>query len=395
MNRSTHKNQPKRNLKPRNQPKKGKNKKQQPKSPFSSTLVVQPMNRARPKRQPVSSFTLSKCALAYARALVDPFHPSVRQACLPVFPAPLSHKVTAFARYTMQLGTAGYGFMTISPSLANDLPIGYLSTSLYTAASALPLIGGSTFNVGVSRVLLPNIPYNASQLLSAATAGGQVASGRIVSCGVRITYTGTTLNESGVYYIFSSPIHENVLTFNNTPALVSSQADVDICGVTRKSCSARIFPVAPSEASYTFTSLASPVASPTEYTYPYSSNDFVQNSGYTDDLGLPAPAGVTPYVGSPVCIIQATGVAGSSFLIEYVQHMEYTGVATASNATVSDSDQRGFEIVTAAAQRVPSIIQSTRASPTSAMMSALSEVASALKPIAIKALVTAVGAMVL
>jgi len=395
MNRSTPKNQPKRNVKPRTQPKKGKGKKQQSKSPFASTLVVQSMSKPRPKRQPESPLMLSKCALSYARALVDPFHPSVRQACLPVFPSPPSHKVTAFARFSVQIGTAGYGFISLSPSLASDLPVGYLSNSAYISTTAAPLTASNVFNTGITRVLMPNIPYTAAQLLTNANTGGQVVSGRIVSCGVKITYTGTTLNESGVYYIYASPTHENVLAVANSVSAVSSQVDAEICAVSRKSCASRMFPVAPHEAEYTFTSFSSPSSSPVVYTYPYSSNDANQNNGYVDAYGLPQPSSIVTYVGAPVCIIHATGVAGSSFLVEYVQHIEYTGVAAAANATVTDADQRGFEIVTAAAQRVPSIIQSTRASPTNAMMSALSEVASALKPVAIKALVTAVGAMVL
>jgi len=82
-------------------------------------------------------------------------------------------------------------------------------------------------------------------------------------------------------------------------------------------------------------------------------------------------------------------------LVEVVQHVEYIGSATQSMVTPGDSDQRGFEIVTAAAQRIPQIRQATNASPMSAMMSALKEVGAALKPVAISALVKGAAAMLL
>jgi hypothetical protein len=294
----------------------------------------------------------------------------------------------------MQLGTAGYGFVTISPSLANDIPFGYTTSSTFTGTTASPLTANNVYATGVTRNFMSNIPYTTLQLLTGSNNGGNVVSGRIVSCGLRITYTGTTLDQSGVYYVYTSPTHENVLATSNTISSVSSQADVDICGIGRKPCTSRIFSVSPSETAYSMTGTEPVFTNPVIYTYPYSTNDNTQNGGFLDGAGLPS-VGFTLYVGSPVCVVHATGKPGSSFLIEYIQHMEYAGLATAANATVSDADQRGFEVVTAAAQRLPAIIQSTQKSPGSAMMTALAEVASALKPIAISALTSAVGAMIL
>lgn len=336
---------------------------------------------------------LSKCAMKYAKAIVDPFHPSVRQACLPVFPSPPSHKVTSFVRVPVQVGTNGYGFIAIAPTLANDYPCAFASLSSYVGTTMNILSAANTYSAGINRTPMPNLPYSASQLFNNSGSNSQTVCGRIISFGLRISYTGTTLNESGIYTVYASPGHENVTaTAANDPQTCGSLADAEVCPIGRQFCSARLYPVSPDETTYGFSNPANPSSHPVVYSYPYSSND--SNLG-PFQYALPIVAGIQPYIGSPCLVVHVSGVAGSSFLVELVQHTEYIGSATAANATESDADQRGFEIVTAAAQRVPAIIQSSRQTPPSAMMSALREVGEALKPIAISAITKAAATMLL
>lgn len=374
-----------------NKKKKSKSKPQKAKNIFESQLVVSGPRRVAAAQ---SSGVISRCAMMYARAICDPFHPSLRQVCLPAFPSPPSHKTTSFLRFSLTLGTAGYGFASFSPCLASDMCCGYFSNNLYASSSAaVPLTADNTLNVGVSRLQMNNLPYTAANLYNQAITNGQGVAGRIVSYGVKITYTGTTLNESGVSYSWVAPTHENALVAAHTISGISGQPDAEICPTTRKPCTLRIFPVSQPECAYPFSSDLGIVANPIVYSHPYSSNDPYQNAGYRDTSVL--VASVQTYVGSPPAVIHLTGVIGSTYLVEIVQHTEYVGVFTASNSTVSDADQRGFEMVTAAAERMPSIIQSTRVSPMSAMHSALREIASALKPVAIGALTKAASAMLL
>jgi len=388
MNRS--KNQkPKFRVSILNKKKKSKSKPRKVNNPFDSQMVVSSRPRV---SAPQSSGTVSRCAMMYARAICDPFHPSLRQVCLPVFPSPPSHKNTSFMRFAVTLGTAGYGFASFSPCIANDLGCGYASGALYTAGNAAPLTANNTLATGITRLTNFNLPYSGSQLLTNFSVNGQGVAGRIVSFGVKITYTGTTLNESGVFYAWVAPTHENALAVAPGVSQTASQSDAEICAITRKPCSMRIFPVSPTECSYPFSSPLSAATNPVLYTNPYSSNDIYQNSGFFDATSV---GGTSTYIGAPPAIIHMTGVAGSTFLLEVVQHTEYVGVLAASNTTVSDADQRGFEMVTAAAERIPAIIQATRVTPISAMHSALREIATALKPVAIGALTKAAAAMLL
>jgi hypothetical protein len=324
-----------------------------------------------------SGVTMSKCALKYALAIAKPFHPSAKLACVPAFPAPPSHKVTGYGRFLATIGTANYGFVSVVPCLANNGLIGYSSGATYTLSTAAPMASSGSVNIGVNRLAMANLPYTVSQLTTTATNGGAAIYGRIVSVGLRVTYIGTTLNESGYYTILATPAHENVLQMANSTDNAGAFTNCMVCGITRDPCEASLFPVSTAETNYP---QASGVSSYVPFLYPYSGESDSQNSSYTDVQG-----GYN--VGSPSMIVHFTGVAGSQFLVEIIQHVEYTGRGASVSCTPTDSDQRGFEIVSAAAERIP---QMKNASPDvdtlDLMKSALGEVAKAVKPIAVSVL---------
>lgn len=334
-----------------------------------------------------TSVGLSACALKYAVALADPFSPTARGACLPCYPSEPSQKVTGYIRLTAVAGTSGYGFCAFTPCLANDSPIAFLTEATFAGTSASNILTGvSILAAGVSHANCPNLPYTSSQLRS--TTGGGQAYGRIVSFGYRITYVGTVLNESGVYHLASSATHGNISAVAGSPSDASSFVNTVVCGITKEPCEARVYPVAAAEAQYT--SADTPDNSTTQMIYPYSGADDAISGAFTY-----TPAGGVP-VGVPIAIVHFGGVAGAQYLIEIVQHTEYIGRATGSTATPNVSDQRGFEIVTAAAARLPLKQESSpHAKPMALMKSAIGEVLQALKPVAIKALGAAFTALLL
>lgn len=335
-----------------------------------------------------SNLQLSKCALKYALAISDPFHPSARNACLPVFPSVPSQKVTAFSRFTMQIGTGGTGFVAVSPTLANNTVATFYSNASFVGTALNLTTASNTLTLGVSSGFLPNIPYNAADLAGGIANGALNISGRIVSCGLRVTYTGTTMNESGVYYAFVDPNHMNVTTIANNTGQIGAHAAGDVCGTTRESCSIEMYPVSPTETEFSGSSTGS---STMLYTHPYSNNDDVLTPSqptWTFTAG-------GYKTGSPCGVIFVTGVAGSTYLCELIEHIEYQGTAAAGACTPSDADQRGFEIVTAAASRLPQLKSTNhdKKSIPALLVDGIQEVMSSLQPVAIDFLTKGAMAM--
>lgn len=334
-----------------------------------------------------TSVGLSACALKYAVALAEPFSPAARGACLPCYPSEPSQKVTGYIRFTAVAGTGGYGFCAFSPCLANDAPIAFHTTAAFVGTNANNILAGvNILTAGVSDVMCTNLPYTNTQLRS--TTGGGTVYGRVVSFGYRITYVGTVLNESGVYHLASSATHGNITATAGTTSEASAFINTVVCGITRESCESRVYPVASAEAQYT--SADTPDNSTTQMVYPYSGGDDAISGAFTY-----TPAGGVAS-GVPVAIVHFGGVAGAQYLVEVIQHVEYIGRLTAVSATPNVSDQRGFEIVTAAAARLPLKQEaSPHSKPMALMKSAIGEVLQALKPVAIKALGAAFSALLL
>lgn len=339
-----------------------------------------------PQRKPLKvkntpGLTLSKCALKYALAVSEPFHPDARGACLPVYPSCNTQKVTSFSRVIVTIGTNGFGFINIIPTMANDAVLAFYSSSNFAGVSANPLSANDTLATGVGVLTGYNIPYNTSSMAVSLGNNGQNVAGRIVSVGSKISYTGTTLNESGVYYGYAPASHENVAILADTFAKAGNLADAQICNITRTPCSLTLTTATPTECE--FSNMNNQVSGPIAL-QPFACNSVAQN-----------PAGQFYTVnalksGSPSMNYLFSGVAGSSFLVEIVQHIEYIGPNVAGQLTPSDADQKGFEIVQAANALLPQMKMSFSNSTKTnlqLMREAIGTIMTHLKPIAIDALV--------
>lgn len=338
-----------------------------------------------PKPKVDNSVSLSKCAFKYALAIADPFNPMARDACIPVYPSPPSIKASAVGRLTMAIGTQGVGFVLVSPCLANNLPALFYTNSSYALATISPLSANSTLQTGIVASNMSS-PFTRAQL--AITNGSSTVSGRMVSMGLRVRYTGTTMNESGAYYCYVTPDHSNVLANGiSSPSDLGFFSETVVNNVTREPCELSIYSIDSAETQYS--SQASEGTS--QLYYPYSGHNTTFNGAftYTDTSVL---------VGSPCAIIAVTGVAGSTFVMEIIQHHEFTGPSAYPLATPSDADQRGFEIVTAAAAQLPTKKSQSglmHAPPVKLLFEGIKEVATALKPIALNALVKGAASLLL
>lgn len=276
------------------------------------------------------SLPLSECAGKYATAIADPWAPEAEGACVPTFPSRPSQKVTAFGRFTVTIGTGGFGFVVFAPSLASDGYTGYFSTGTFAGTSC----STSTGVTGVSRFQMSNIPVSINDFVeSIPESGNSLTGGRIVSFGASAEYTGTELNRGGLIYALVEPGHESIHGF--TTADMGSYREVSIQRVTEKKVWISTFGQSAQEVQYPddFANLSTNVDR-IRKVYPYSRG---QQSDYAAD------------VGSPIMGFIFTGTSQNTFEVECVLHAELIGYKSQTMLTPSHSDSRGFEVVQQAA----------------------------------------------
>jgi len=330
----------------------------------------------RPKKVPKDNgVKLSPCAIKYALAIADPFSPGAKQSCVPRAPSIPSLKNTAVTRITAFVGTSGVGFVLLNPTLANDLPALWYTQATFTGLAVTPLSANNTITTGVTTSNLP-LPYNSTSLLS--SGGSYQVYGRIVSSGLRIKYTGTTMNESGAYYCYVTPNHDNVMGYAGSASAAGALLETSVTSIDREPCSIACYGINDNETTYSNTNSGTSQS----VLFPFSAINNTFNNGYTYNPGYSN--------GSPIGVIIFTGVAGSSFLVECIQHTEYAGPSAATLTTTTDADTIGFDTVQAAASLLPLKKQESNnqhKSPISLMLEGIKEVAMALKPVAINSLV--------
>jgi len=127
--------------------------------------------------------------------------------------------------------------------------------------------------------------------------------------------------------------------------------------------------------------------------YPFSNGFTDLNNGYTWSAA-------SINAGSPVAVIMFTGSAANTVHVEIIQHIEYTGVATAGRTTRDTSDEEGAAHVMAAAS-IMQMDQTTNAgqvvkpSMWSMMHSALVQVGNSALKIAVPTAEKALAALLL
>jgi len=369
----------------------GKNtQKQLVKELFSPSLVMMKGPRQSNKK---TQITMSPCAAKFALAVSEPFHPGARGACLP-FGGMASQKVHAFTRFVMTAGTGTFGFVSVTPSLANDTPCLYASTGALTGGLASALSANSTLNSGVLRYYA-NQPYKAAQLIQGNSGTPQVM-GRIVSAGVRIQSIATLMNRSGVRYCYVDPTHASISGAGVND--VAGQAYVDVSAVDDASCGVTLFPINESEFSYS-NSDANQTATidNTMIVYPFSNNVVNQASQYQGSTTFTDTV-ATIVVGAPVGVIMVSGVLSqNSFQVEYIQHTEYVGYLASPVATKTDADSESArKVITAASTLVERKANNPSATRTTwdYMFEALGEIWHEAKPIVVPAALSLLATLI-
>jgi hypothetical protein len=310
---------------------------------------------------------LTQCTARYALACVDPFAPEARGACVPVGSAP-SQKTHAFLRFDVTIGTSGAALLYFSPALSNDCASVFYTTSTWTGSTLMPFSAGGTLGASGSSATLNagwtqgshNGPYNSAKFITNevnSTPNDTQVSGKIVSAGLRTQYTGTTLNESGLYYCYHDPSHSSVSGLS--AANIGNFGDANVEGVSRKPCTLVVHAVDADEQNYSNSVVTNPTlaASVCPLIYPFSGGDYYWYSNYgSTTTGFAISQSIGGYgvpVGVPVGVIGMTGVAGQTVHVECILHFEYTGLAAAAMLTPTAPDIQGANNVITAALSVP------------------------------------------
>lgn len=280
---------------------------------------------------------LTECAAKYAIAIADPWNSRALGACVPHPPARLSRKCTSFTRGIITIGSGGYGFIAVAPTIANDTASIYYSGATYAGniidASNAPF-------VGVIKATQPNIPYTADQVTTVDTNGVTAVRGRVVSSALSLKYIGTELTRGGRVMCYSSPDHSNINNFDAADLGARSESDFSTPSYEREKCWTVSYGILDNE-----------------WEYSDANNDVSFDEAYLE-RAFPLSkgqrlTGLTEDASSGAVIMGAliTGVPSNTFEFEVVQHLEYVGALAESAMTESSADPAGLALVQSAAAR--------------------------------------------
>jgi hypothetical protein len=239
----------------------------------------------------------------YARQLITPWIRNKPVQGVPYPPATPSFKARGFLTVNGAIGTRGVGFVALRGTTVSD------SVCLWYTD---PLFTGTTFDTtntvpGLDTAVCGNLPYAQANI-------GDGLSTRLIACGGKITYTGTTLNRGGTYYTYTDPEGEEI-------AYVGSTKDVSYL-TSRRGC--RMASVgAKSEVCY-----LNPI---TNSDLEYSENATKWPNGV---------AGCTT-------IIAVVGTAGNAFRFDICIDVEYIGSTIEGTSTINPPTGPPNHVITA------------------------------------------------
>jgi hypothetical protein len=251
------------------------------------TVASRKLRNSRPRA------IISHCSRDYLHALLDPFDGPL--ACVPTAPSIESLKIRTWVKGVFTIGTAGFGFIEMSPIDMAAQDANPVQRS--GVAFANTIMNGGPGSVTAQS----NSPYFSSDFADPETAP-LANEARVVAAGIRVRYTGTELNKGGVIY----PWHHR----NN--------GSLDTMGIT-------------------------------DYLSFQGNSTAETNRKWTSVVWTPVGTRDTRFgynIGAPYgpysLAVMATGVPGNTFEYEAVAVLEITG-QTIRSLTPSHADPPGFQ----------------------------------------------------
>jgi hypothetical protein len=300
----------------------------------------------------IAALKLSKCGLRYLASYMLPFSPEAVGVCVPQNSTTPSQKVHTNSRFDIT-STGNNIWLNVIPSLAQDSAIAMYTTQ--TLNDEL-LSADDTLAPGVVVVQQGTNPYAMSSYTQYDADGAQGISGRIVAVGVRVSYTGTTMQQGGLMYCYTSPKHDNVSLLPgkdiaNTPAGIGAFVDTEIHPVSRDFCEFSI--IATSDRERNFGDQNGTAPSDKTVIYPFSGgkDDLAGVGGYTYTYsfnGVPVCA--------PVACVLISGLpTGQTVHVEIITHFEVAGFFTSSTSTLNSAHPEDMGKIATVVGLIPSL----------------------------------------
>jgi len=292
------------------------------------------------KKQPAKANFMSECARKYLSAITRPFSSEAEGACLPYPPDRNSQKVTALTRFNLTAEGSGDAWVMIAPCLASD----YIAIWTNAGSVTIPFTVAAlnTAPANYTGYTFATLPYSGSDL---ATPG--LVDGRVVSVGIRMTYTGSVSAMAGTYFAYSEPGHGNVnctgLSFSSG---LFTATETSVRRVTDQKFEIGWTVVNDNEHSYVGGSsfLKNTSTGNNLALYPWSNEIDVNGKGVNTAGYL--------LNGAPSLIAGvAGGTSAGKYYVEVIQHVEYVGKKASVGLTPSHNDHNAANVITAAADR--------------------------------------------
>lgn len=303
-------------------------------------------------RRAQSSGNATPCLKKWFTCLTEPFSPASTGACIPTGGNHPSMRNFGYLRFDAVIGTAGWGLVAISPSACNNNPVVFYSDATYSgidlqltveiSSGTVGLVPGvQTLSVFNNRFSFKDLTYDLANPL---------VTSRLVGGGVRVQYTGKSINLGGLIYVFTSPTHSCAV--DNPDYTIASAASIGsyqecvIKPVTREPQEFVLAPLEERELAYSISN------SLTQHSYPWSVGNIINGLVYTSPDGNP--------VGAPTTVIAFSGTPGETFHFEYGMHVESVGSLTEGQRMPAESDPTGVDNMMAAISNTVVEIASTK-----------------------------------
>lgn len=295
---------------------------------------------------------ISMCIGKMMLAGTNTFSQMAMGACIPDGNTIASIRSFVKRQITVVIGTNGVGFLHCFHPLQNG-GIAFASTqTTFTGLNGAWLSADNTLAVGVTTHTL-STPYESGDFTNGwSNIDSRAAiAGRIVGAGMTIRYTGKEIDRAGQIYAYTQPVHESSASgrdLNGTEVIFgqgeyAAFVETFICETAREDTCIPMFPMDDQELEFSNDS----AHNTTGILYPWSSGANIQPGGFHYTPPLPA---AQDRVGIPTTTVLFVGTPGSSFVINYGQHMEFVGLGTNGFSKFpSESDPVGVRDLVGAA----------------------------------------------
>jgi len=304
----------------------------------------------------------SPCLKKWFDCVTKPFSQNAQGACIPSGANMDSNRYFGYLRGDCYIGTKGIGFIALSPSPFNDAFQVFVTNSEF-ATNTASICFGNALAAGVTGLKIPNMRFSASSVVaSQSTQIDMPLQARIVGGGVKVYYTGTELNKSGLMSMYTNPGHNCALYTPSIAANAGTQSsstlgafqETAIVPVSREPYEYPIFPQLDQELDY-YKFQGGSVGQPTAYThfvYPWSSGQQAQNTvPNVLSAGVVNDTGGNVVVGSCTTLLFFSGIEGQTIHFEIGLHCEAIGDLTEGMRAPADSDPMGVDALMAAMSR--------------------------------------------